>query len=183
MKKYYKILGLPTNASHEEVRNARNNLLKKYHPDCYQGSTSFAENKTAEINEAFEKVCQYLEEQEKDTRARIREKIERQKQKQQEVFSSAKKTKKKPVKEIKEEKVNEKPEEEIDLNLATDKFEYIQTEKPCEKTKKKLIAKTMIEDESKNKEKQGKKFLDITIYGLVLLIVILVVLFFTGVIR
>ena len=46
MKQYFKVLGLPTNANLEEVKHARNNLLKKYHPDCYKGSISFAEEKT-----------------------------------------------------------------------------------------------------------------------------------------
>ena len=55
MKQYFKVLGLPTNANLEEVKHARNNLLKKYHPDCYKGSISFAEEKTREINEAFAK--------------------------------------------------------------------------------------------------------------------------------
>ena len=50
MKQYYKVLGLPTNATFDEVKNARNSLLKKYHPDCYKGSISFAEEKTREIN-------------------------------------------------------------------------------------------------------------------------------------
>ena len=64
VKRYYKILGLPLSASKEEVKNARNNLLKKYHPDRYQGSISFAEEKSAEINEAFEKISEFLDKQE-----------------------------------------------------------------------------------------------------------------------
>ena len=64
VKKYYKILGLPLSASKEDVKNARNNLLKKYQPDRQQGSISFAEEKSAEINEAFEKSAEFLDKQE-----------------------------------------------------------------------------------------------------------------------
>lgn len=51
---FYEILGVSKNASQEEIRNAYKTLVKKYHPDLYQGDKSFAEKKTQEINEAYD---------------------------------------------------------------------------------------------------------------------------------
>lgn len=51
---FYEILGVSKNASQEEIRNAYKTLVKKYHPDLYQGDKSFAEKKTKEINEAYD---------------------------------------------------------------------------------------------------------------------------------
>ncbi len=51
---FYEILGVSKNASQEEIRTAYKTLVKKYHPDLYQGDKSFAEKKTKEINEAYD---------------------------------------------------------------------------------------------------------------------------------
>jgi len=61
MREYFKVLGLPQNATYEEVKNARIKLLKKYHPDCYVGSKKFAQIKTAEINQAFAFLTKYYQ--------------------------------------------------------------------------------------------------------------------------
>jgi curved DNA-binding protein len=52
-KDYYKILGVPKNASNEDVKSAYRKLAMKYHPDKNPGDKS-AENKFKEINEAYE---------------------------------------------------------------------------------------------------------------------------------
>ena len=75
MKKYFKTLGLPTFASYEQAKSARNSLIKKYHPDFYKGNVEFAQKKTAEINEAFEKIVEYLEKEQIETRRKIRAKV------------------------------------------------------------------------------------------------------------
>ena len=75
MKKYFKVLGLPTYASYEQVRNARNLLLKKYHPDFYNGDKEFAKVKSAEINEAYSIIVEYLEKEQKITREAVKTKI------------------------------------------------------------------------------------------------------------
>lgn len=54
MKNYYKILGVNSNADSESIKHAYFLKIKKYHPDTYQGDRVFAENKTAEINEAYD---------------------------------------------------------------------------------------------------------------------------------
>ncbi len=52
MADYYKILGVPRNASDEEIKSAFRKLALKYHPDRNQGNKE-AENKFKEINEAY----------------------------------------------------------------------------------------------------------------------------------
>lgn len=51
---YYDILGINKNASSEEIKDAYKKLIKKYHPDLYQGDKSFAEKKTKDINVAYD---------------------------------------------------------------------------------------------------------------------------------
>jgi len=50
MKDYYKILGVPRNASKEEIKKAYYKLAHKYHPDKKSGD----EKKFKEINEAYQ---------------------------------------------------------------------------------------------------------------------------------
>ncbi|NOX62114.1 MAG: molecular chaperone DnaJ [Chloroflexi bacterium] len=49
---YYDILGVPRNASPEEIKRAYRRMAKKYHPDIYKGPDADARIK--EINEAYE---------------------------------------------------------------------------------------------------------------------------------
>ena len=56
MEKYYKLLGLNQSSSFEELKKSRNDLLKKYHPDYYLGNKKYAQEKTAKINEAYQKL-------------------------------------------------------------------------------------------------------------------------------
>lgn len=50
---YYKILGVPKNATQEEIKKAYRKLARKYHPDINPGDKE-AEHKFKEINEANE---------------------------------------------------------------------------------------------------------------------------------
>ena len=52
MKDYYAILGVPRNASQEEIKRAYRELAKKYHPDKNRGDPE-AEERFKEINEAY----------------------------------------------------------------------------------------------------------------------------------
>lgn len=61
MKKYFDILGLEENSTFEEVRTARINLLKKYHPDLHVGNPKYAKMKTEGINEAFDNLKTFFE--------------------------------------------------------------------------------------------------------------------------
>ena len=49
---YYDILGVPRNASPEDIKRAYRRMAKKYHPDIYKGPDADARIK--EINEAYE---------------------------------------------------------------------------------------------------------------------------------
>lgn len=51
---HYEILGISKNASQEDIKSAYKKLIKKYHPDLYQGDKSFAEKKAKEINAAYD---------------------------------------------------------------------------------------------------------------------------------
>jgi len=51
-KDYYKILGVPRNATQEEIQRAYRKLARKYHPDVNKSPE--AEEKFKEINEAYE---------------------------------------------------------------------------------------------------------------------------------
>ncbi len=52
-KDYYKILGVPKDASADDIKKAYRTLVKKYHPDLHPGDKEAAE-KFKEINEANE---------------------------------------------------------------------------------------------------------------------------------
>ena len=51
---HYEVLGIKKNASQKEIRDAYKKLVKKYHPDLYQGDKTFAEKKTQSINAAYD---------------------------------------------------------------------------------------------------------------------------------
>ncbi len=54
----YKVLGVSPNASDDEIRRAYKELVKRYHPDQYQGNplADVAEEKMQQINEAFDYI-------------------------------------------------------------------------------------------------------------------------------
>jgi len=53
MKDYYQVLGVPKNASQEDIKRAFRKLAFKYHPDTNPGNEKPAEEKFKEINEAY----------------------------------------------------------------------------------------------------------------------------------
>ena len=54
----YKVLGVPQNATDDEVKTAYRELARKYHPDHYAGNplSDLAEEKMKEINEAYDRI-------------------------------------------------------------------------------------------------------------------------------
>jgi curved DNA-binding protein len=52
-KDYYQILGVPRNASEEEIKKAYRKLAMQYHPDRNPGKEKWANEKFKEINEAY----------------------------------------------------------------------------------------------------------------------------------
>lgn len=51
---YYEILGVKTDATQTEIRQAYKKLIKKYHPDVYTGNKQKAEEISIQINEAYD---------------------------------------------------------------------------------------------------------------------------------
>jgi curved DNA-binding protein len=52
-KDYYKVLGVPRNASEQEIKKAYRKLAMQYHPDRNPGKEEWANEKFKEINEAY----------------------------------------------------------------------------------------------------------------------------------
>jgi len=52
-KDYYEVLGVPRNASQEQIKKAYRKLAMQYHPDRNPGKEPWANEKFKEINEAF----------------------------------------------------------------------------------------------------------------------------------
>lgn len=59
MKNPYEVLGVPENATDEQIKQAYRTLAKKYHPDNYATSplSDLADEKMKEINEAYDQIC------------------------------------------------------------------------------------------------------------------------------
>ncbi len=51
---YYEILGVPRNATQEDIKRAFRRLAKQYHPDVYKGDRKEAERRFHKIAEAYE---------------------------------------------------------------------------------------------------------------------------------
>lgn len=51
---YYEILGIPKNATEDQVKQAYRNLAKKHHPDMNRENPKAAEEKFKELSEAYE---------------------------------------------------------------------------------------------------------------------------------
>ena len=58
MKNPYEVLGVPPNASDDEVKKAYRELARKYHPDKYRDSdlADLANEKMKEVNAAYEEI-------------------------------------------------------------------------------------------------------------------------------
>jgi curved DNA-binding protein len=52
-KDYYQVLGVPRNATDEQIKKAYRKLAMQYHPDRNPGKEQWANEKFKEINEAF----------------------------------------------------------------------------------------------------------------------------------
>lgn len=50
---YYDILGVPYNASQEEIKRAYRDQIKFFHPDVFKGPPEVAKIKSAQLNEAY----------------------------------------------------------------------------------------------------------------------------------
>jgi curved DNA-binding protein CbpA len=53
-KDLYKLLGLPREASQDDIRKAHRKLVRKYHPDANPSDRCYAEERFKEIQQAYE---------------------------------------------------------------------------------------------------------------------------------
>ena len=51
---YYDILGIPHNASQEDIKRAYREQIKFFHPDVFDGPPEVARIKSTQLNEAYE---------------------------------------------------------------------------------------------------------------------------------
>lgn len=155
MNKYYKILGVNENSTKEEIKSAYRNLLKKFHPDTYNGDKNYASKKSAEINEAYAMV---LADREKKG---YREPPKKEKKSEKQTFNKKKEPKTKT--EVKAEK-----------QVKTEKFK---SEYKADITAEEKIQENKRKYELTTKEKKMKLLLDVSIVSLTLLTILLILLF------
>ena len=62
-KNPYEVLGIPTNASDDEVKRAYRDLTRKYHPDANVNNplADLAEEKFKEVQEAYDMIMKQRE--------------------------------------------------------------------------------------------------------------------------
>jgi DnaJ domain len=64
IERYFAVLGLPSTASEEEVKEARNFVTKAFHPDKYEAGSKDqrkAHQRQIEINEAYERLSTWFQ--------------------------------------------------------------------------------------------------------------------------
>lgn len=54
MLNFYNILGIPENATKEQIKKAYREQIKFFHPDVFQGNPEVAKEKTIQLNAAYE---------------------------------------------------------------------------------------------------------------------------------
>ncbi|WP_286153359.1 J domain-containing protein, partial [Sporofaciens musculi] len=65
----YRVLGIPQNASDEDIKKAYRNLSRKYHPDANINNPNKdqAEARFKEVQQAYQQIMQERENQDSDT--------------------------------------------------------------------------------------------------------------------
>jgi len=81
MEKYYKILDVHINATEQEVKQAYQDMIKVWHPDRFPNDIKLqkkANEKTKQINEAYEQIINHLKNPHKQQQSQQHERTDKQ---------------------------------------------------------------------------------------------------------
>lgn len=87
MENHYLTLNLNENATSEQIKSAYISLMKKYHPDLYQGDKVFAEEMSTKINNAYTILSCEKTKQDYDEKLKTSKNIKKQIISQKKTFS------------------------------------------------------------------------------------------------
>ena len=162
MKDYYKIIGVNRNADASTIKNTYLLKLKKYHPDVYNGDKTFAEQKTSELNQAYDVLKDDIKRKEYDLE--LTKKIKKVNSKEK-------------VEKVKENKTNWFKTSWENIKLLRKKRKEKKLEKKKKKYAKKLKTSTKkLTDEQIELMKDKKKLNFLILVMLIAIVVILVAL-------
>ena len=155
---YYKVLGVKQTTTTDEIKSAYLKLIKNYHPDIYKGDKSFAQQKTSEITQAYTILKDETSRKKYDDKYNINKTPNKEKKNKPHVN--------------KEKNVNKKTNEQNKFKTKSKK-EKTKKENTIKKPKQTKTVKT----ESEQKTKAPSYYYDIAIWGLVLLVVVIILVF------
>lgn len=156
MKKYYEILEVNPKASIEVIEKAYKVLVKKYHPDSYEGEGKiYAEQRIRDINEAYKILSDEFLREQYD--------IELQKEMQYNYLYKEDTNKKKTNRKLKHSNINNNENEEINLKSDIGTYRGILS-----------ITKILLKNKPKFKDIRDLKKEDYIAAGLTVVIVLIV---------
>ena len=145
MKNYYEILEVNKKASKEVIDKAYRVLIKKYHPDLFEGEEhQYAEKKTKEINEAYHVLSNVFLKEQYDTALEEQENQGRQQKQNNIRTQNSKKTQSNDKKETEEVKKKKIGTFDSIVELTKDLFQLVRNKEKRQEikevTKKDIIA-------------------------------------------
>lgn len=145
MKNYYEILEVNKKASKEVIEKAYKVLIKKYHPDLYEGEEQqYAEKKTKEINEAYRVLSNVFLKEQYDTALEEQEMYEKQPKQNNNVARNSNRTQVEKTKQAQEIKKKKTGTLDSIIELTKDLFQLMKNKEKRQEikevTRKDIIA-------------------------------------------